>query len=71
MREPSAGFEHESEQLERAAIKRSRSEEINWTPAPLTDAELAEVMLKHHVRVIDMVNAAMQKARRKENEHRN
>ena len=32
MRKPSPGFEHESEKLERAAIKRRRDEEINWTP---------------------------------------
>ena len=40
MREPSPGFEHESEKLERAAIKRARDEEINWRPANALAAEL-------------------------------
>ena len=45
MREPSPGFEHESEKLERAAIKRRRDEEIGWTP------EIIEAVVKDVVRM--------------------
>lgn len=37
------GFEHESEKLERAAIRRRRDEEINWTPSRTADREWDEV----------------------------
>ena len=61
MREPPPGFEHESEKLERAAIKEARDKEINWTPPGLSDEELALRLALHTAKVCRLVTDAIEK----------